>query len=363
MRTFRLLLLVAAIGMAALFRVAAHEPGLSTLQVRVLKDRLDVTLVFSAKEARELARRSESDGAVQGDVVAETILAERAESSTRFVVDGAPVKADAATCEFDHDSNATLRFQVKARARTTLEIQSRWLDALPAGHRQFLSVHAADDAVLAERLLSAAANSATVELGSAGVSDAANSTGASWLDFVGLGWKHILIGFDHLLFLFILVIVSRKFLPTVQIVTCFTVAHSITLALATFDLVLLPARLVEPLIAASILFVAIENLVRREIPKTRLLLVFGFGLIHGLGFASVLRELGVGTTAAGVVMPLLAFNLGVELGQLLVVLLLIPPLYWAGKIPALERRLVPVCSMLVAGAGAFWLVERLLAGA
>ena len=70
MRTFRLLLLVAAIGMAALFRATAHEPGLSTLQVRVLKDRLDVTLVFSAKEARELARKSESDGVVQGDVVA-----------------------------------------------------------------------------------------------------------------------------------------------------------------------------------------------------------------------------------------------------------------------------------------------------
>ena len=360
MRTLRFLLLLAAIGMAALSPVAAHEPGLSTLQVRVWEDRLDVSLVFSAKDARELARKS--DGAVEADVIAEVILAERAGSATRFVVDGELAKADAATCEFDHDSNATLRFHVKARARKTLEIQSRWLDALPVGHRQFLSVHVADDAVLAERLLSATANSAVIELSSAGASNPSISTGASWLDFVALGWNHILIGFDHLLFLFSLVIVSRKFLPTVQIVTCFTVAHSITLALATFDLVLLPARLVEPLIAASILFVAIENLVRREIPKSRLVLVFGFGLIHGLGFASVLRELGVGATSAGMVVPLLSFNLGVELGQLLVVLLLFPTLYWANKIPALKRRLVPVCSLLVAGAGAFWLVERLLAG-
>ncbi|MBK7999986.1 MAG: HupE/UreJ family protein [Verrucomicrobia bacterium] len=357
MRTLRFLLLVAAIGMAALFRVVAHEPGLSTMQVRVLKDGLDVTLVFSAKEARELARKTE--GAVPGDVIAEVILAERAGSATRFVVDGEPVKAEAATCDFDNDSNATLRFHVKARARKTLEIQSRWLDALPAGHRQFVSVEAEPLTVLAERLLSATSDSVIVEMAPGGAESTETKTIGTWPDFVGLGLKHILVGFDHLLFLFSLVIVSYRLLPTVQLVTAFTVAHSITLALATLNVLTISSQIVEPLIAATIVFVGVENLVRRDIGRSRILLVFIFGLIHGLGFASVLRDLGVGSVSSGIIVPLLSFNLGVELGQLLVVFLIAPLIYWAGRVPSWKHRLVPVCSVMVTGAGLFWLIERL----
>src|SRR5207248_3078790 len=117
-------------------------------------------------------------------------------------------------------------------------------------------------------------------------------------------------GCDHLCFLFGLLVVGGRFLSSAKIITSFTVAHSLTLALATFNVVSLPSRIVEPLIAASIVYVGVENLFRRDLDK-RWLLAFGFGLVHGLGFASALREAGIGAdNGAGVVVPLVSFNLG-----------------------------------------------------
>ncbi|MFM9092768.1 MAG: HupE/UreJ family protein, partial [Verrucomicrobiota bacterium] len=115
------------------------------------------------------------------------------------------------------------------------------------------------------------------------------------MEFLWLGVQHIWTGYDHLLFLFALLVVCRTFRSIVAIITCFTLAHSLTLAAATLDWVRLPASLVEPIIAATIVYVGAENLWRRgEEPAGRWLLTFGFGLIHGFGFASILRDLGVG---------------------------------------------------------------------
>src|SRR6185295_4944850 len=128
-----------------------------------------------------------------------------------------------------------------------------------------------------------------------------------------------LTGYDHLLFLGGLLIACRRFSTMAGIVTCFTIAHSITLALAALDVLAIPSRVVEPLIAASIVFVGIENLVRRGAePKGRWALTFVFGLVHGFGFASVLRDLGVGRGGHGLLVPLFTFNLGVEVGQVAV---------------------------------------------
>src|SRR5436309_1729579 len=129
--------------------------------------------------------------------------------------------------------------------------------------------------------------------------------------FLLLGVKHIWTGYDHLMFLFALLLVCDNFKSAIQIVTFFTVAHSITLALATLNLVWVSSRVVEPSIAASIVYVGLENIIRSEGPKGRWLITFLFGLIHGLGFASVLREMGV-SSSTGVAVPLVSFNLGVE---------------------------------------------------
>jgi hydrogenase/urease accessory protein HupE len=132
-----------------------------------------------------------------------------------------------------------------------------------------------------------------------------------------------------------------------------------SLALATLEIVNLPARLVEPAIAASIVFVGVENIWRRgSEPPARWALTFAFGLIHGFGFASVLRDLGVARSSEGVFMPLFSFNLGVEIGQVAIAVAVLPIIWQLRKNERFVRRGVPVLSALIAVAGAYWFCER-----
>ncbi|HZX82239.1 MAG TPA: HupE/UreJ family protein [Reyranella sp.] len=188
--------------------------------------------------------------------------------------------------------------------------------------------------------------------------DAPTEQGAAgqFIFYLGLGVEHIIGGIDHLLFLLALLALTTSLWQTVKIVTAFTVAHSITLSLAVLGLVKVPPLIVEPLIAASIVWVAVENLVAPAGAGRRWLVAGAFGLIHGLGFASMLVELGVPQDA--VMGALVGFNLGVELGQLAFVAVVMPPLIWASRrLP----RLPQILSVIVALAGAVWLIERLLA--
>ena len=174
--------------------------------------------------------------------------------------------------------------------------------------------------------------------------------------FFRLGVEHISLGYDHICFLIALIIVS-KFREIVKIVTSFTIAHSITLILATLDVVRLPTRLVETCIAATIVYVAVENLWVKE-TRHRWWLTFCFGLIHGFGFANVLREGGLPTE--GLVRCLLSFNVGVECGQLLIALALLP-FAWALDRWKYGRILVVILSIGLALFGLAWLIDRALA--
>jgi hypothetical protein len=174
-----------------------------------------------------------------------------------------------------------------------------------------------------------------------------------------LGVEHILLGFDHLLFLLALLIVGGGFARLVGVVTAFTIAHSLTLALAWFGVIALPERLVETLIALSIALVALQNLLGENLPgwgaRRRWLVAGGFGLIHGLGFYSALSELSLGGT--DLVTTLLAFNLGVEAGQIAVVALVYVPLAWWLRQSwyATTARAASLAILLVAG---WWTLER-----
>ena len=181
---------------------------------------------------------------------------------------------------------------------------------------------------------------------------------SSFTNFLCLGVKHILTGYDHLLFLFGLLLVARGFFSSLGIITSFTIAHSITLAVATLHLVQIPSRIVEPLIAASIVFVGIENLLRGDIPTARRMVAFGFGLIHGFGFASALREAGIGSGTGGIVLPLFSFNLGVELGQIMVAAVALPIIWKLRENPMFIARWAPACSAAVVLLGSFWFVQR-----
>ncbi|HEU4386978.1 MAG TPA: HupE/UreJ family protein [Blastocatellia bacterium] len=182
----------------------------------------------------------------------------------------------------------------------------------------------------------------------------------SFWEFLQLGIEHILTGYDHLLFLFGLLVACRSFKSIAAIITCFTLAHSLTLALAALGLVTVSGRIVEPLIAVTIVFVGVENLIRREEPKGRWALTFFFGLIHGFGFAGVLKQIGLGPSGAAMAMPLFAFNFGVEIGQLAVTALVLPLLWKLGNIPRFARQGRLAISGVVALVGVYWLAQRML---
>jgi len=144
------------------------------------------------------------------------------------------------------------------------------------------------------------------------------SAGQVFLDYIGIGFTHIVPkGLDHILFVVGLFLLSPRLKPLLIQITAFTVAHSVTLALAMLGVISLPASIVEPLIALSIVYIAIENLATNRLSPWRPFVVFGFGLLHGLGFAGVLTEFGL--TPTHFVSGLIGFNVGVEAGQLAVV--------------------------------------------
>lgn len=181
-----------------------------------------------------------------------------------------------------------------------------------------------------------------------------------FLRYIVLGFEHIMPkGLDHILFVLGLFFFSLRLAPLLVQVTAFTLAHSVTLALATLNIVSVPAQIVEPLIAASIVFVAVENLFETRMSLLRTGVVFCFGLLHGLGFASVLGEIGL--SPARLATGLVGFNIGVELGQLAVIaaawVLLAAPF---GKRPWYRARIAVPASLAIAGVGAWWVVERTL---
>ncbi|MGL5890276.1 MAG: HupE/UreJ family protein [Bacteroidia bacterium] len=174
-----------------------------------------------------------------------------------------------------------------------------------------------------------------------------------------LGFKHILpLGLDHILFVVCLYLLNPKLKPVLWQATAFTVAHSITLGLAMYGVISPTGSIVEPIIALSIFFVAAENLITDELKPTRVLLVFAFGLIHGMGFAGVLGELGLpkGEFATALIL----FNVGVELGQIVVILglwLLIG--LWFSKKIWYRKRIVMPLSVAIALIALYWTIERI----
>jgi hydrogenase/urease accessory protein HupE len=178
--------------------------------------------------------------------------------------------------------------------------------------------------------------------------------------YARLGVEHILTGADHLLFLLGLLVVCRRFRTVAGIVTCFTVAHSVTLALAALGVLTLPGRVVESLIAATIAFVGVENLIRGDEPSGRWLVTFAFGLLHGLGFASALKDIGLGANGTSIVGPLVAFNVGVEIGQLAVAAPLLVLLWALRRFPFFARQGAKTVSLIVAGFGFVWFAQRLV---
>jgi len=355
----RCVLTLTAIGLVAVVperRAFAHAVGVSSGEYRLLGDVLYGDIGMAGREvARWLpAIDTNHDGAID----AEELAAGR-QAVARAVVDGVTVRTDAQSCPgaleraWVLEGEGGVVFQVRyacpeAPGRLTLAFPV--LEALAPGHRHLARVFRAGKAQV--KVLDRAHATWTSDDASPTSRAAAWSTAWSMLK---LGIEHILTGYDHLIFLLGLILVGGSVRSLVGVVSAFTLAHSITLALAALGVFTPSPRLVEPAIALSIAYVGVENLFVEDASR-RWRITFPFGLIHGFGFASALREIAL--PRAQLPVALVSFNLGVELGQLGVLALALPLVLAARRSPRFGDRGVKVVSVMIAVAGIVMFLMR-----
>jgi len=311
----------------------AHDPGLSAVDVRILDDRIVAEVSFAAADWERITQLESNLLIIEDDrhklELQSVRLKPSDQGSVHFLLEFANPNAGA------------------------LRITAPMLAHLPHGHKQFCSIYDNENRLIAERLLSAESKDLTINL------QTTSASNTSMFRFLIIGIEHILTGYDHLAFLLALLLAGGSLRSNAKIITSFTVAHSFTLALATLGLVNISPAVVEPLIAVSVVFVGVENLIHRRF-AARWLVTFCFGLIHGLGFASTLRDLGIGALRARAAIPLFSFNLGVELAQITIAALVLPLVWRLERRPTFALKHVPALSLLITFAGVYWFVARIL---
>ena len=364
----RRLPLIAAIFWCVALSSFGHETGLSTADLKFATNGLDAELIFASSDFAEMLARSgalqpaaNSDGQSTPKFLNTGLerLKQLATEALLVEFDGRRVVASVSGFIVDGKDNYHFQINFLGNRPGKLVIGSKLFPYLPEKHIQFVSVHDLDGSALGNKMLNVNDDrlQLSIPISSAG-SSTSNPAVSTFPGFVRLGVEHIWTGYDHLLFLSALLLVCPNFKSAIQVVTCFTLAHSLTLAFATLNLVWVSSRVVEPAIAASIIYIGVENLLRPEGPKGRWLITFLFGLVHGLGFATVLRDMGVSSSSTGVALPLVGFNLGVEAGQLAVACLLLPLIWKLRNFEPFLKRGIPACSAIVAVAGCYWFAQR-----
>lgn len=328
---------------------SAHVTGTGLATLDVDGSALRYRLAVVASEVDYHGGRLLAEAAA-GDRGAVERVTGFARDYARFSIDGEACQPGAVTIRTAGGADKVVLEMTLSCARSigVLAMRDEWPDLMGAHFQTLLSVRVPGRPSF-DFIFFEARRTATLDL------TAPVDTG--WPRFIAMGVEHILGGIDHLLFLVALLALVRGFWPTVTIVTAFTVAHSMTLSLAALGLVDVPSRMVEPLIAASVVWVALENVLSPSGAGRRWLVAGLFGLVHGLGFASALRELGL--PPDGMVRALIGFNVGVELGQLAFIAVVLPPLAWASR-PEHLPRLPQFLSLVVACLGAVWFVERIV---
>lgn len=349
------------------FPAQAHDPGLSRARLQIDRHELVMRITFAERDLEAIVPM---DGDQDGSVSGYEFSSAKARLQSA-IVSGIELRRDRQLLSPESLSvrpvpseavEVVLRFRTPVSSSFTLAIPL--IAHLARGHRQYLTVHNESGELLGPYVFDASTRPLTVAVTRTGWA------GVLYLYGVEGVW-HIWIGFDHLLFLLTLMLpavltyqgkrwqsvgkLGPALTDILRIVTAFTLAHSVTLALAALQIVQLPPRLVESVIAFSVLATAMNNL-RPMFARSRWLLAFAFGLVHGLGFAHVLLELGLPRERLAI--ALLGFNLGVELGQLTLVFLLFP-IAWLIRHTHLYRAWVfRGGSVAAAALAAVWMFER-----
>jgi len=354
-RTIRAALMTAVVAtLLAVPRPAvAHPSPFSYLDVVFRNGGIEGTLVVHVIDAaHEL-------GIMPAERLLENDVAERTrEQLGALLKPRLQLRGDDRRLELQWTSLEVLRDDAALRLRYRISNENPGALALDANlfpydplHQTFINVY--EDGALKQQLIFNADSNEYVYY--AGTTQGAL---AVMRTFTASGVHHILIGPDHILFLVGLLLLGGSVMQLLKIVTSFTIAHSITLTLAALGLVSPSSRIIEPAIALSIVYVGIDNLlVRPGSRDTRVWIALTFGLIHGFGFASVLREMDLPRRALG--WSLFSFNLGVEIGQVCIVILVASMLAWIAARSVLVRtRIAYAGSVVVAAAGVVWFVQR-----
>lgn len=368
MRRFVLLLIAAILSVSA----AAHEADSSYLRLRFKPGKLETKITFDAFTLLKIVPDLDTnhDNAISKEELENAVpqIQQFIEANYTVELDGKPIgigidgepvwpldAPDPLPRERWHDQTALFLFPFEKELPAKPSSARVKVDAfLSFGKSHRVMAVVENDGESRPAILNAELPTWDIALAPAAAAPDTQSQPSSASQFFHEGVQHILTGYDHICFLLALLVAAARFRQLLGIITAFTVAHSITLILAAQEIVKVNPRLIESAIAATILYVALENIWRKE-PKFRWGLTFAFGLIHGFGFANALRELTLPKDA--MVSSLLLFNVGVEVGQLAIVAVAWPLLQLATR-PAWGRIMKPAMNCIAGLLGLAWLIDR-----
>jgi hydrogenase/urease accessory protein HupE len=348
----RLLLAVVCL-LAAVTPAAAHPAPFSYLDLQIGDARVEGSLVLHVIDVAHDLAIEDPSRLLNGDEAQRAFARIVQLVGPRLAITGddAILEPEWQAIEPAPERDAVrLTFRLKGAVPARLAVRARLFPYDPF-HQTFLNVY--EDGTLRQQAVFNATDGERIYY-----RGTAQGHWAVVRTFVASGIHHILIGPDHILFLVGLLLLGGGWRSLVRIVTAFTIGHSITLSLAALNLVTPPATIVEPAIALSIVFVGADNLlVGTSGRDVRAWIALAFGLVHGFGFANVLREFGLPSEALA--WSLFSFNLGVEIGQLLIVLAIAGALSVVRqRNQAVAQRLAYAGSIVVIAAGAYWFVQR-----
>ncbi len=360
-------LVLIVLGFASLRLALAHDPGLSIAELTLSDHELEAHIVFARRDIEPLVQIDSNQDAVMADVeFRDAMLQLRTLAGRILEIISDSNQFEKPRVDIDLDASDGVHFYMRFTRPhgATFSASVPIIDQLARGHRQYLTVRGQAANLVAERILSAGSTSVVIQTESLNLF-------YTFKDYLVEGIWHIWIGLDHLLFLLSLllpaVFVRRQrawvsvdrirpaLADILKIVTAFSIAHSITLTLAVLDILVFPLGLAESLIALSVVIAAINNLYP-IITTARWGVAFGFGLIHGLGFANVVDALSLPANALAI--SLFGFNAGVEIGQVAIVCGVLPLAYWARRTRLYRHWIFNGGSAVVALVGSVWIFER-----
>ena len=347
----RMLVLTVALSACAV-PTLAHDAPLSYLDLNLLDDRIEGTLVVHVIDAANALDIEPPDALLDeaGARAAATQLHAFLAARMELEAGGTRLSPEWQAVEVLAEQQAImLLFSISIERPGALAVRAHFFPYDPA-HQTFVNVYEFGD-IRQQTIFTAESSARTYFSGTTQGNLAVLGT------FIPSGVEHILIGPDHILFLIGLLLLGGHWKVLLKIVTAFTVGHSVTLSLAALNIVVPPSQFIEPAIALSIVFVGADNLVRGEGQDVRSWIALVFGLVHGFGFANVLRDFGLPREALG--WSLFSFNVGVEIGQVAIVVVVATLLALVRqKNAAIAARVATAGSVVVILAGTYWFVER-----